>query len=148
MDLGGDHARTCNDCNRQFCLWHDLPILEDCRRENKGNEEDIFAECFQRDSAKDQAVVYTFIVLTSGLLVYAAVKPWLERRGGFWGKGGVGLGLGGPGGVPGSRSASYVPVRQDIGIVGPAGSGVDDFAVGGVGGGMERATSATRERYD
>ena len=42
--------RTCNDCNRQFCLDYDLPILEDCKTENKGNEEDIFAECFRESS--------------------------------------------------------------------------------------------------
>ncbi|KAI9668771.1 MAG: hypothetical protein M1831_000840 [Alyxoria varia] len=148
VNLGSDHARTCNDCNRQFCLWHDLPILEDCRRENKGNEEDIFAECFQRDSAKDQAVVYTFIILTAGLLIYAAVRPWLEKRGVLSGKsGGVGLGIGNPaGGIGGSRAASYVPVRQEIGIVGPAGTNVDDFA--GSGDRMERASSATRGRYE
>jgi len=34
----------------------------------------------ERDSAKDQAVVYTFIFMTVGLLIYAAVKPWLEKR--------------------------------------------------------------------
>lgn len=35
--------------------------------------------CFQRDSAKDEAVVFIFIFATVGLLVYAAVKPWVEK---------------------------------------------------------------------
>jgi hypothetical protein len=35
--------------------------------------------CFQRDSAKDEAVVFVFIVATVGLLVYAAVRPWVDR---------------------------------------------------------------------
>jgi hypothetical protein len=34
--------------------------------------------CFQRDSAKDEAVVFIFIVATVGLLVYAMVRPWVE----------------------------------------------------------------------
>lgn len=89
---------TCNDCNRQFCLDYNLPICKDVEGEK------IFTTCFrkykwhapasllgwwekmltvsyvERDSAKDQAVVYTFIFMTVGLLIYAAVKPWLEKR--------------------------------------------------------------------
>ncbi|KAK3066185.1 hypothetical protein LTS18_001930, partial [Coniosporium uncinatum] len=65
--------RTCNDCNRQFCLGYNLPIC-------KGAEEkDVFATCFQRDSAKDEAVVFIFIFATVGLLGWAAVRPWVER---------------------------------------------------------------------
>jgi len=33
----------------------------------------------ERDSVKDQLVVYTFIILTVGLLVYALVRPYLEK---------------------------------------------------------------------
>jgi hypothetical protein len=33
----------------------------------------------ERDSAKDEAVVFIFIFATVGLLVYAAVRPWLEK---------------------------------------------------------------------
>jgi len=65
--------RTCNDFNRQFCLGYNLPIC-------KGAEEkDVFATCFQRDSAKDEAVVFIFIFATVGLLGWAAVRPWVER---------------------------------------------------------------------
>ncbi|KAF2458057.1 hypothetical protein BDY21DRAFT_22454 [Lineolata rhizophorae] len=69
-DKGGS---TCNDCNRQFCLDYNLPICKGAK------EEDVFTTCFQRDSAKDQAVVLIFIVATAGLLIYAAVRPWVEQ---------------------------------------------------------------------
>lgn len=41
------------------------------------------AQCFQRDSSKDEAVVFIFIFATLGLLVWAIVKPftdkWMEK---------------------------------------------------------------------
>ncbi|KAG6995798.1 hypothetical protein G7Y79_00041g077500 [Physcia stellaris] len=91
-------AGNCNDCNRQFCLeYMNLPICK-----GKGAEE-IFTTCFrtffyfaglwfpgirggltacvnaERDSRKDEAVVYIFIFATAGLLLWAAVKPWVGR---------------------------------------------------------------------
>lgn len=33
----------------------------------------------ERDSAKDQAVVLIFIIATVGLLVYAALRPYIEQ---------------------------------------------------------------------
>jgi hypothetical protein len=33
----------------------------------------------ERDSAKDEAVVFIFIFATVGLLIYAAVRPWAEK---------------------------------------------------------------------
>lgn len=33
----------------------------------------------ERDSRKDEAVVFIFIFATAGLLVWAAVKPWVGR---------------------------------------------------------------------
>lgn len=33
----------------------------------------------ERDSSKDQAVVFIFIIATAGLLLWAAAKPWVER---------------------------------------------------------------------
>ncbi|WPG99274.1 Hypothetical protein R9X50_00208700 [Acrodontium crateriforme] len=65
--------RLCSDCNRQFCLDYNLPICKDAK------EEDVFTTCFQRDSAKDQAVVYIFIFSTVSLLGWAAIKPWYEK---------------------------------------------------------------------
>jgi hypothetical protein len=67
------HHGTCNDCNRKFCMDYNLPICKSAK------EEDILTTCFQRDSAKDEAVVFIFITATVGLLVYAAVRPWAEK---------------------------------------------------------------------
>ncbi|RYO03074.1 hypothetical protein AA0119_g5065 [Alternaria tenuissima] len=62
--------KTCNDCNRQFCLGYGF-----CAGEK---EENVLTTCFQRDSAKDQAVVFVFIGATVGLLGWAALRPWVE----------------------------------------------------------------------
>ncbi|PVI07303.1 hypothetical protein DM02DRAFT_608848 [Periconia macrospinosa] len=62
--------KTCNDCNRQFCLSYPF-----CKGEE---EENVVTTCFQRDSAKDQAVVWIFILATVGLLSYAGVRPWID----------------------------------------------------------------------
>jgi len=61
------------DCNKQFCLDYHLPICKDA------TEDDVFTTCFQRDSRKDEAVVFVFIIATGGLLGWAAVKPWWQR---------------------------------------------------------------------
>ncbi|CUS11736.1 unnamed protein product [Tuber aestivum] len=62
---------SCSECNRQFCLKQHLPICRDV------GDDDIFTTCFQRDSAKDQAVVFIFIVATVGLLGYAGLRGWV-----------------------------------------------------------------------
>ncbi|KAI8937018.1 hypothetical protein NX059_006241 [Plenodomus lindquistii] len=62
--------KSCNDCNRQFCLGYSF-----CTGEK---EENVFTTCFQRDSAKDQAVVFIFIGATLGLLGWAGLRPWVE----------------------------------------------------------------------
>ncbi|CZT15824.1 uncharacterized protein RCC_01660 [Ramularia collo-cygni] len=67
------HARTCADCNKQFCLNYNLPICKDAE------EEDVFTSCFQRDSFKDEFVVCVFILGTVGLLLWAAVRPVVQR---------------------------------------------------------------------
>jgi len=64
---------TCLDCNKQFCQNYNLPICKDAKNE------DVVATCYQRDSAKDQAIVFIFIFATVGLLVYAGLKPWIDR---------------------------------------------------------------------
>ncbi|CAG8168736.1 unnamed protein product [Penicillium salamii] len=64
---------SCNDCNRKFCLDYELPICKGAK------EDDVFTTCFQRDSKKDEAVVFIFIFATGGLLAWAACKPWIER---------------------------------------------------------------------
>jgi len=47
----------------------------------------VFAQCFQRDSIKDEAVVIIFIFATAGLLSWAVLKPWVVKWTG-WGRGG------------------------------------------------------------
>ncbi|KAM5469106.1 hypothetical protein MauCBS54593_004458 [Microsporum audouinii] len=72
-DGAKDHGgRSCNDCNRRFCLDQHLPKCKGA------GEENVFTTCFQRDSNKDRAVVFIFIIATSSLLAWAAVKPWAE----------------------------------------------------------------------
>ncbi|KAJ5986869.1 hypothetical protein N7451_011234 [Penicillium sp. IBT 35674x] len=66
-------ALSCNDCNRKFCLNYELPTCKGAK------EEDVFTTCFQRDSRKDEAVVFLFIFATGGLLAWALAKPWIER---------------------------------------------------------------------
>jgi hypothetical protein len=63
--------KSCNDCNRQFCLSYSF-----CKGEK---DENVFTTCFQRDSTKDQVVVLSFIAATVGLLSYAAVRPWVDQ---------------------------------------------------------------------
>ncbi|KAF2107908.1 hypothetical protein BDV96DRAFT_290079 [Lophiotrema nucula] len=63
--------KTCNDCNRSFCLSY--TFCKDVK------VEEVFTTCFQRDSAKDQAVVFIFIFATVGLLSYAGIRPWIDQ---------------------------------------------------------------------
>ncbi|KAF2993389.1 hypothetical protein E8E13_000689 [Curvularia kusanoi] len=63
--------KSCNDCNRQFCLSYSF-----CKGEK---EEKVVTTCFQRDSTKDQVVVLAFIAATVGLLGYAGVRPWVDQ---------------------------------------------------------------------
>ncbi|KAL5365837.1 hypothetical protein BJX96DRAFT_159839 [Aspergillus floccosus] len=64
---------SCNDCNRKFCLGYDLPMCKGAK------EEDVFTTCFQRDSRKDEAIVFIFIIATGSLLAWAVFKPWVEK---------------------------------------------------------------------
>lgn len=64
------NKKSCNDCNRQFCLGYNF-----CAGEK---EENVLTTCFQRDSTKDQAVVFIFIAATVGLLGWAGVRPWVD----------------------------------------------------------------------
>ncbi|KAF1947658.1 hypothetical protein EJ02DRAFT_449135 [Clathrospora elynae] len=62
--------KKCSDCNRQYCLGYSF-----CAGEK---EENVLTTCFQRDSAKDQVVVFIFIGATVGLLGWAGLRPWVE----------------------------------------------------------------------
>lgn len=69
-------GRSCNDCNKSFCLSYNLPICKDASG-REATEADVFTTCFQRDSTKDQVVIYIFVLATVGLLAWAAVKPFV-----------------------------------------------------------------------
>ncbi|KAL3465397.1 hypothetical protein BJX64DRAFT_65079 [Aspergillus heterothallicus] len=70
---GNYRSLSCNDCNRKFCLGYDLPTCKGAK------EEDVFTTCFQRDSRKDQAIVFIFIIATGSLLVWAVFRPWVQK---------------------------------------------------------------------
>ncbi|KKK16432.1 hypothetical protein P175DRAFT_0496930 [Aspergillus ochraceoroseus IBT 24754] len=70
---GNYRPLSCNDCNRKFCLGYDLPTCKGAK------EEDVFTTCFQRDSRKDEAIVFIFIIATGSLLLWAVLKPWVEK---------------------------------------------------------------------
>lgn len=98
------HKLTCADCTRSFCASYNLPICKDVA------EEQIFTSCFQRDSLKDELVIYLFLVVTTGLLAWAGIKPWVEKvrdSAGF--SAGVGVGR-----TADSRrdGAAYVPAGE------------------------------------
>lgn len=50
---------------------------------NRTDEEDYKTDTrccdIERDSQKDEAVVFIFIIATGGLLAWAVFKPWIER---------------------------------------------------------------------
>ncbi|KAB5542821.1 hypothetical protein GE09DRAFT_1133483 [Coniochaeta sp. 2T2.1] len=75
-------SSSCTQCNRAACLSYNLPFCKDAE------EKDVVAMCFQRDSAKDQIIVWGFILGTGGLLGWAALKRVLEK-----GSGGNGTGI-------------------------------------------------------
>ncbi|MCJ1310769.1 hypothetical protein MMC25_004436 [Agyrium rufum] len=64
---------NCGDCNKQFCLEYHLPGC------TGAGLDDVATVCFQRDSTKDQTVVFIFIIATAGLLIWALIGPWAER---------------------------------------------------------------------
>ncbi|KAI1634374.1 hypothetical protein F4809DRAFT_618743 [Biscogniauxia mediterranea] len=67
-------SSSCTQCTRAFCLSLNLPICKDAE------ENDALAMCFQRDSRKDQLIVWGFILGTTGLLGWAATKRVIEIR--------------------------------------------------------------------
>ncbi|KAL5043198.1 hypothetical protein BDW71DRAFT_128997 [Aspergillus fruticulosus] len=70
---GNYRSLSCNDCNRKFCLGYDLPTCKGAK------EDDVFTTCFQRDSRKDEAIVFIFIIATGSLLLWAVFRPWVQK---------------------------------------------------------------------
>ncbi|CAK7274456.1 hypothetical protein SEPCBS119000_006181 [Sporothrix epigloea] len=65
-------SSSCSQCNRAFCLDYNLPICKGAQ------EQDVVAMCFQRDSRKDQIVVWCFLLGTGCLLGWVAVQRILK----------------------------------------------------------------------
>ncbi|KAI1654914.1 hypothetical protein F4813DRAFT_191863 [Daldinia decipiens] len=103
-------SASCTQCTRAFCLSQHLPICKDAE------ETDVITTCFQRDSRKDQIIVWGFILGTISLLGWAAAKRVVEFR---EGRKAAALGLGGSGiGSRGGRASAqgrgaYMPVGNN-----------------------------------
>ncbi|KAK3332293.1 hypothetical protein B0T19DRAFT_473210 [Cercophora scortea] len=110
-------SSSCTQCNRAFCLNYNLPICKDAE------EKDVLTSCFQRDSRKDQIIVWGFILGTAGLLGWAGLRRLLEMREGRKAAGIVGGGTGrvvnafgrrggGGGGVDNGDRGVYSPLED------------------------------------
>jgi hypothetical protein len=62
-----------------MCLQHVSVSDAHIYRERKPYRDGQLTDTSERDSAKDQAVVYIFIFATVGLLSYAAIRPWIDQ---------------------------------------------------------------------
>ncbi|KAI0813007.1 putative MFS transporter [Xylaria sp. FL0064] len=106
---------SCAQCTHAYCLSQDLPICKDVvgdKNSNNGNNNGIdggggsggvdvvLSTCIQRDSRKDQIIVWAFILGTAGLLGWAGARRLGEmrdaRRKAMRGASAVGGGGGGP----------------------------------------------------
>ncbi|GAA5820501.1 hypothetical protein JCM3770_002276 [Rhodotorula araucariae] len=73
-------ANPCLSCTRQFCLDQKLAACVGAQTPEEdpdtatGEGGDVEAKCFQRDSPKSHFIVVLFLVITSTLLVVAALK--------------------------------------------------------------------------
>ncbi|KAF9584677.1 hypothetical protein BGW38_005617, partial [Lunasporangiospora selenospora] len=72
----GGSSKACNDCTKQFCLDNSPEI---CKGVGTGDGDELVTNCFERDSYKDQFIVYIFLIVTLSLLGYAGLKPLAKR---------------------------------------------------------------------
>lgn len=77
---------------RQFCLDYHLPICRGASNDPTHGDDtvivDISTVCFrtsqgywadvERDSRKDQLIVVLFLIITTGLLIYALIRPYVQ----------------------------------------------------------------------
>ncbi|CAJ0755763.1 24729_t:CDS:2 [Entrophospora sp. SA101] len=71
----------CSECNKAFCIQEMGDECSGVNNDDSGNVCDIqaIATCFERDSYKDEAIVYFYIIITCGLLFAALIKPFIEE---------------------------------------------------------------------
>ncbi|KAG6048477.1 hypothetical protein E4U17_007128 [Claviceps sp. LM77 group G4] len=67
-------STSCSECTKSFCLNQGIDFCKEAK------EEDVVTMCFQRDSNKDRIIVWAFILGTTGLLGWAALKRFIEQR--------------------------------------------------------------------
>ncbi|KAK7931282.1 hypothetical protein PG985_001994 [Apiospora marii] len=98
-------SASCAQCTRKFCLDYGFPFCK------KAEEKDVVTMCFQRDSRKDQIIVWGFIFGTLGLLGWAGVRRATEMREAKQKVAAAGGGIGLPGGGSAQDRGNYVPVE-------------------------------------
>ncbi|BGP28494.1 hypothetical protein JCM10296v2_000229 [Rhodotorula toruloides] len=75
-------SNPCLSCTRQFCLDQKLAACVGAQNPEEdpdtatGEGGDVEARCFQRDSPKSHFIVISFLVITSTLLVLAALNQY------------------------------------------------------------------------
>ncbi|KAK4052216.1 hypothetical protein OIO90_004438 [Microbotryomycetes sp. JL221] len=75
-----DPLHPCLTCTKQFCLDQKLQTCVGAHRgqddpdTGTGQEGDVEARCFQRDSPKSHFLVILFILVTTTLLILAGLK--------------------------------------------------------------------------
>ncbi|KAF8453340.1 hypothetical protein BGX38DRAFT_1178109 [Terfezia claveryi] len=89
---GGGAPHTCADCTRSFCLGYNLPFCKGVQK-----EEDVATSCFARDGLMDRVLVWGFVIVTVGLLVWAGIRGWVLERVRVFGGAGTWLGRRGAG---------------------------------------------------
>ncbi|KAK3829717.1 MAG: hypothetical protein J3R72DRAFT_263266 [Linnemannia gamsii] len=74
----GGTSKACGSCTKQFCLDSKSDM---CKGVGTGEGDELITTCFERDSYKDQFIVYLFLTITFGLLAFAGLQPFLN---GLW----------------------------------------------------------------
>ncbi|KFH63514.1 hypothetical protein MVEG_10923 [Podila verticillata NRRL 6337] len=74
----GGSAKACGACTKQYCLNNSPEI---CKGIGTGEGDELVTSCFERDSYKDQFIVYLFLTITLGLLGFASLQPFVK---GLW----------------------------------------------------------------
>lgn len=73
-DEGLSYTASCTNCTKKFCLSQNFTICQGV------DDVLVSASCFQRESLKEQLFIYTFIIITSGLLLYATIFPYAQSK--------------------------------------------------------------------
>ncbi|KAF4595492.1 putative MFS transporter [Ophiocordyceps camponoti-floridani] len=69
-------STSCSECTKAFCLSQGIDFCKEAKDEN------VNTLCFKRVSDKDKLIVWGFIIVTLGLLGWAAFKRLVEWRDG------------------------------------------------------------------